>query len=432
MLIRPANSKPSSLPRSVSLLLLAACSVFVSAAPLEAQTNSTSTPPYASINRDAVSYAGPGRDVAHDLGGAEIKIGILAPLQGPRKPEGDALLQAAQLALEDEAANPLPHGRRLALVPRDESGPWGRASSEVVRLVVEDHAVALITSADGGAAHLAEQVGNKIGVPVITLSTDSTTTQINLPWIFRLGASDTAQAQLFAQHIYAQEGFRKVLLVVERNHDGRVGGEEFEKAVRELDAPQPVRYQADITRLDAESAAASITAQNPEAVVVWTGPETSAKLVTGLRQAKSPAAIYLCRKAAQEPFVQLVAASCRSCRTSVTPLGTPHATDAKAQRKNQETGSVWVVVSRSNEPSASRESFEQRYLARTGKPPSVAAAEAYDAVRLVAAAVRQAGPNRARLRDSLAGVSDFLGVCGIISFDGAGNNRAEVALAPFE
>jgi ABC-type branched-subunit amino acid transport system substrate-binding protein len=67
-----------------------------------------------------------------------------------------------------------------------------------------------------------------------------------------------------------------------------------------------------------------------------------------------------------------------------------------------------------------------------GTAPSLAAAEVYDAVRLVAAGLRQSGPNRARLRDSLARVRDFAGVSGTISFDGAGNNRAEVALAPLK
>jgi len=64
--------------------------------------------------------------------------------------------------------------------------------------------------------------------------------------------------------------------------------------------------------------------------------------------------------------------------------------------------------------------------------PSLAAAEVYDAVRLLAAGLREAGPNRARLRDRLAKVSNFAGASGIISFDGAGNNQAEVALTPLK
>ena len=129
----------------------------------------------------------------------------------------------------------------MALVTRDESGPWGHASNEIVHMVFDDQAVALITSTDGGAAHLAEQVGNKIGVPILTLSSDTTTTEINLPWIFRLGPTDAMQAQAFARDIYQAKKLQRVVLLTQDDHDSRVGGEEFEKAARAMNAPAPMR-----------------------------------------------------------------------------------------------------------------------------------------------------------------------------------------------
>src|SRR5208283_2922222 len=88
--------------------------------------------PYAAIIRAAVSYNGPGRDAGHDLAGAEIRLGLLAPLAGPRQAEGEALRRAAEMAIEEENATSPPGGRRLALVTRDESGPWGQASAQIV------------------------------------------------------------------------------------------------------------------------------------------------------------------------------------------------------------------------------------------------------------------------------------------------------------
>ena len=46
--------------------------------------------------------------------------------------------------------------------------------------------------------------------------------------------------------------------------------------------------------------------------------------------------------------------------------------------------------------------FTTCYRQQTGLEPTVAAREIYDAVRLLAAAVRIARPNRARVRDYLA------------------------------
>ena len=197
--------------------------------------------PYAAINRDAVSYNGPGRDAAHDLAGPEIRLGLLAPLAGTAAGRGPGTAPRRGNGHRRRKRR-LPARRpSLALVARDESGPWGQASSEIVHLVFDDQAVALITSTDGGAAHLAEQVANKIGVPILTLSSDTTTTEINLPWIFRMGPTDAVQARVFARDIYQNQKLQHVALLTQDDHDGRAGGEEFEIAARELNAASPQR-----------------------------------------------------------------------------------------------------------------------------------------------------------------------------------------------
>ena len=388
--------------RSVTALVLVA-------APIFGQAPQT---PYAAIDRNAVNYAGPGRDAAEDLVGPEIKIGLLAPLSGPRRAEGESLLQAVELALQDEDAKPLPDSRRLALAARDENGPWGRAASEVVHLVMDDRAIALITSSSGGAAHLAEQVANKIGVPVLTLSADSTTTQINLPWIFRLGPTEREEAREFAKNIYLHRRLKRVVLVTDSDHDGRVGSEDFEKVAREFSpdtirATVPVRVAADGTVLNAPSVVQGILAEKPEALIFWTGPETAAELVGPIRASQPSVPIYLCRKATQGKNANVSRKPCPKCPEVI--------------------GGVWTVAGDSP-AGAARANFERRLQERTPSAPSVAAAQAYDAVRLIAAALRKAGPNRARLRDALAETQNFPGTSGLISFDHAGNDLSTVTL----
>ena len=423
-----------SLSRFQGVTLLVTALLFV-ATPILGQAPQA---PYAALDRNAVNYAGPGREAAHDLGGPEIKIGLLVPLSGPRRAEGEALIRAAELAIEDEATIPLPDGRRLALAARDENGPWGQAASELVRLVEDDRAIALITSSDGAAAHLAEQVSTKLGVPVVTLSTDTTTTQINLPWIFRLGPSDLVQARVFARDIYLQRRLKRVVLVTELNHDGRVGSEDFEKAARELSsesvpATVPVRVAVDGTLLDAPAVVQEIVAQNPEALVFWTGPRTASELLAQIHLPSVP--IYLCWKAAQGRTEDTPRGTCRSCPeenngiVAVTPdVGTSDGqlTDRPGVSAERTVG-IWTVSTASPQ-SAVRANFERRYRERTGSAPSVVAAQAYDAVRLIAAALRHAGPNRARLRDALTNTRNFAGASGPITFDHAGNDLSGVRL----
>ncbi|MFZ0964189.1 MAG: ABC transporter substrate-binding protein [Terriglobia bacterium] len=366
---------------------------------------SPSPKPYAAINRDAVSYNGPGRDSAHDLAGAEIRVGLLAPLAGPPQAEGEALRHAAELAIEEENAASLPGGRRLALVIRDESGPWGQAATQISHMVFDDQAVALITSAEGSSAHLAEQIANKIGVPVLTLSTDSTTTEINLPWIFRLGPTDTAQARAFARDIYQNRKLQRVVLLSQDDHDGRVGSEEFIKAARELGAMAPSQIVVEAEKVPEELVKKELA--GAQAVVIWADATTANRLAGLVRAQPTSVPLYLCRKAAEGDAGGASHSPCAKCG-------------------NQQDGGQWLAATPAS-PQA-RADFYQRYRQRFGAEPGIGAAQAYDAVRLLAASLRQSGPNRARLRDALDQVSAFAGASGIISFDHAGNDTSQVTI----
>ena len=358
--------------------------------------------PYASINHSAITYNGPGREASHDLPGTEVRIGLLLPLTGPRRAAGETLQRAAQMAVDDENTVSLP-AHHLALVTRDESGPWGQASTQIVKLVFDDQAVALITSGEGSSAHLAEQMGNKIGVPIVTLASDPTTTEVNLPWIFRLGASDTAEGEVFARDIYEHRKLQKVLLLAQNDHDGRVGAEAFLQSAAMLGGSKPTEVTLDPGLLTKELAIENLA--SAEAVVIWSDAATANLLLAELDRLDPTVPLYLCRRAVEND--------------SASGLAKPPKVGARHSQ-------LLITAAADNTPVQS--GFRRRYHERYGNDPGQDAAEAYDAVRIIAASLRQAGPNRARLRDSLAAISSYAGASGLVSFDHAGNDTSRISL----
>jgi branched-chain amino acid transport system substrate-binding protein len=385
-------------------IVLGALAVLATGRRASAQNVPGAPAPYASIKSEKIDYHGPARQASYDLAGPTIQIGLIVPLQGPQKADGEAIVAAAKLALEDDAARgSFPGGCRLALAVGDESGPsWGRTSNALIHLVLDEQAIAVVTSANGSTAHLSEQVGNRLGVAVLTLASDKTTTQIDLPWIFRLAPSDTAQAQTIAKDIYTTRGFRRVLLVTESGHDGRLGEQEFLDAARELQVPQPARVSIDPLQPGTRAMLVAIRSQSPQAAVFWTSSNTAGELLRALREAKASLPVYLCQEAAQ-----------RSTGLNLSPNS--QSTERTA------TSGVWSVA-RAKTAQAAYESFARRYQVATGALPSAVAAEAYDAVRLIARSVREAGPNRARVRDRIANDKELAGASGAISFDNEGNS----------
>jgi branched-chain amino acid transport system substrate-binding protein len=358
----------------------------------------TTTPaPYASISTEVESYGGPGRASANDLAETIIQIGLLAPLHGPRKAEGDAMVAAAQMALRDTASQRLSRGRRVALAVEDSSGPsWGMVSDAVIRLMLNDDAVAVITSTSGADTHLCEQVGNRIGVPVLTLSIDPTTTQIDIPWIFRMGPSDIQQAQRIAQDIYGVRKLQNVLLITQHSHDSDRAIKGMKQSASALGAQTPDVIALHESPLDIESIIKEIKGESPQAIVIWTDPSTAAILLHALRVAEVKTLLYLSQDASSEMYD--------------TPTSEFAASEA------------WSIAG-GDEPTSNRQSFAMRFRLSTGADPSLVASETYDAVMLTVHALQTAGPNRARVRDEVAKVTNYDGASGKISFDREGNDR---------
>ena len=67
--------------------------------------------------------------------------------------------------------------------------------------------------------------------------------------------------------------------------------------------------------------------------------------------------------------------------------------------------------------------FVEQFQTAHPFPPDYTTALTYDTTRLLVAAIRRAGPNRARVRAALAQLTPWQGVAGLIQFDGTGQNR---------
>jgi len=373
--------------KRVAIVCLAALPVILQGKCAFGQSVEIPQPAYARMNRDVVDYHGPGRATSSDILSKSATIGILLPLQGANVEQGHALEKAAQRAIADENKNgALPDGRQCSLAVKNESGSWGQSSSEMMRLITEDQSLALIVGTDGNLAHQAEQIANKLGIPIVTLASDVTTTEINIPWIFRVVPSDQQQAEVISQAIYDRDKRAEVLLIATTDHDGRVGKAAFLRTMQKLGASAPVELDIDPELVDTGRVSDALHSTSAAVVVLWTDSLVCEEVLETVQGARSVQAIYASEKAAQ------------------TILANPE-TDLATTRVH-----VPVIGQSSG---------------RSGMTEQV-----YNAVRLIAAAIRTAGPNRARVRDALASSTEESADGPALMFDGAGNLLAKPQLVP--
>jgi ABC-type branched-subunit amino acid transport system substrate-binding protein len=364
----------------------------------------SSSTPYARMADRAPRYEGPDREAEKDIREEEIKIGLLVPLTGSQAAAGRALQLAAELAIEEANQQENSSGRGFRLLTRDTNGSWGRASGEVVNLIYADKVVALLTSMEGATAHLTEQVATKAAVPVLSLAPDTTTTQINLPWIFRCVPSEREEAALLAKEVYAERGYKKVALVMQDYREGRLGGSAFRAAVPELDRLMTILLPQEPAASDFDHLLEKLLQERIEALVLWTKPAEAGRLVSLLRESGADTEIYLSVEAAQAPFFAAV---------------------------GKKVEGVHVIApAASLEPGLGSESFAARYEARSGEPANPAAAATFDCVRLLVGAANEVGPNRARIQDYLAAGLHNSEEAGQVAFDPQGNLKNPWTVRP--
>jgi branched-chain amino acid transport system substrate-binding protein len=129
--------------------------------------------PYAQVGENGVQYAGP--KLPDQIAG-DLKIGVFGP-------HADELVRSTEILQMLSTLSST--GKHLSLIAIPSESSWGKASSDLVKAVYQEHVVALI-ALDRPFSHLAEQIAVKSFVPVVAISSDRALTSTNIPWIFRV------------------------------------------------------------------------------------------------------------------------------------------------------------------------------------------------------------------------------------------------------
>ena len=271
-------------------------------------------------------------------------------------------------------------------------------------MVYEHGAWAIVGAIDGAATHLAEQVALKARITLVSSgSTDKTANMASVPWMFSCLPSDEVQAPVLAEAVAEGGPGAAFVIVAAADHDSHAALVELRRALaarRRRAVRLAHRVRSRRRRTSARSRPGSSKA-SPAAVA---GPGSG-----------------------RRPRPASWASSGAGASTGGLIGGAPLALAAFGRAAGE--AAEGVVAPLLWEPSADWDSFARMYENRWGEPPDHAAAQSYDAVRLVAEATRRAGLNRARIRDAVRDIAPWRGVAGIVQWDALGRNERPVGLA---
>lgn len=366
--------------------------------------------PYKQFFVEPLVFTGPGREKPEPQV-ETVKIGILAPLDGMRSHEayiGQPLLWGAQLAVDQANAEGGYAGKPFELVVRNDTGLWGASANEIAAFSYEDSVWAVIGTVDGANTHIAIRVALKTELPIMNVGdTDPTLVETKIPWVFRNIADDRQMAYTIAYHVYKERGFKRVAILRANNRYGRFGVGEFKASSVRLKHPAPIEINYEVSygqvNPDFNVQVERLKRVKPDAVVLWADAEAGAYLLKRMREEGLDMPVFASDRVVNPRFLEIAGKAAEGVVAAY-----PYDPDADI-------------------PELKR--FKKSYRERFDAEPTVYAAHAYDGAWMLIEAIRNAGMNRARIRDFLADMKHYQGVTGEIIMDDAYSDRGLVTMA---
>src|SRR5258706_3204364 len=309
-----------------------------------------------------------------------IKIGVSGPFTGGSSSMGVSMRDGVRLAADEinEAGGVL--GRQLLLVERDDEAKNERGVEIAQELINKDKVAATVGFVNTGVALAAQRFYQEAKIPVMNnVATGSVVTHQfdDQPenYIFRNAAHDSIQAPMVVEEAVTRRGFRKVAILADSTNYGQLGRQDLEKAL-ELKGIKPVAVEKFNVK-DVDMTAQLLKAKEAGAQAVLTygiGPEL-AQIANGMT-----------KLGWRVPMIGSWSLSMANYIDNAGPNG-------DGARMPQ------TFIQEPTTPK--RQSFIISYL-RTFKPKNnrmdspVSAAQGYDSIHLLAAAIKQAGSTDGR------------------------------------
>ena len=306
---------------------------------------------------------------------ADIKLGVSGPFTGGSASMGVSMRDGVRLATKEINAAGGINGNKIVLVERDDEAKNERGVQIAQELINNEKVVATLGYINTGVALASQRFYQDAKIPVMNnVATGSILTKQfpNAPenYVFRNAAPDNIQAPLIAKEAVEKRGLKKVAILADSTNYGQLGREDLEKALKGYGVTPVAVEKFNIGDVDMTSQL--LKAKNAGAEVILTyaiGPEL-AQIANGMAKLgwKKP----------------MIGSWTLSMASFIDTAG-----------KNGNGATMPQTYIQSPSTTAKRKAFQEAYL-KEFKPKNnniaspVSAAQGYDSVYLLAAAIKQA------------------------------------------
>lgn len=304
-----------------------------------------------------------------------IKIGVSGPFTAGSAPMGVSMRDGVKLAVAEINAKGGVLGRQLQMVERDDEAKNERGVQIAQELINKEKVAATVGFINTGVALASQRFYQEAKIPVMNnVATGSIITQqfAKEPenYIFRNSANDTIQSAMIVEEAVDRRKFKKVAILADSTNYGQLGREDLEKALEKKGIKAVTVEKYNLKDVDMTSQLLKAKQAGAEVVLTYgIGPEL-AQIANGMEKLGWKVPLIGSWTLSMGNFIDNAGKNGDGTRMPQTFIQDPNT----AKRK------------------AFIDAYVKAYSPPGGRMPSpVSAAQGYDSIYLLAAAMKQAG-----------------------------------------
>ncbi len=304
-----------------------------------------------------------------------IKIGVDGPYTGGSSSMGVSMRDGVRLAAEEINKSGGVLGRQIQLIERDDEAKNERGVQIAQEFVNKEKVVAAVGYINTGVALASQRFFQEAKIPVLNnVATGSVIThQFDKDpenYVFRNAAHDSIQAPMIVEEAIVRRGYKKVAILADSTNYGQLGREDLERALKNKGITPVAVEKFNIKDVDMTAQLLKSKEAGAEAVLTYgIGPEL-AQIANGMTKLGWKVPIIGSWTLAMANFIDNAGPGGDGARMPQTFIQEPTTPKRKA----------FI------------EAFLAKFKPKNNRMDSpVSAAQGYDSIYLLAAAIKQAG-----------------------------------------
>ncbi|HEX7513466.1 MAG TPA: ABC transporter substrate-binding protein [Candidatus Methylomirabilis sp.] len=334
----------------------------------------------------------------------EILVGMNTPMTGANAANGALWIKAAKLAEKQINAVGGINGKQIKLLIVDDQSTNPGALAAVNKSIEQDKVLALLGVTTSTQILAVSETIKQAGIPTLVGGSAVAVTRQGNPWMFRVRPDDSIVAQGMIKYIKEEMKLSKVGILHDADAFGTGGGDLVERYAKENGLTVVKREKYSGADRDFTAQLLALKNAGTEVMVVY---------------------------ATAGPAIAVIQRQYRQIGSPYKFLGSPTSAQENTLNLSKEAAEGLVAMM-DNVPGEALRKYAADYKKEYNEEINTFAAFDYDALNILANAIRKGGEDRGKLREALLATKGYVGVLGTYSFTPNGDSLHTASVVQIE